>query len=86
MSLSQPRALIGILGIMSTYAFADQLEEHDPVRVAQELKDCVAQNVAKQDGRTPAAIHEACRKAVAEGSYEDPNISVDGMMKPPPLK
>ena len=86
MSRSVRRALIGILGIMSAYAFADQLEEHDPVRVAQELKDCVAQNVAKHDGRAVAAIHEACRKAVAEGSYEDPNISLDGMIKPPPLK
>lgn len=78
--------MIGWLAIMSTHAFADQLEEHDPVRVAQRLKDCVAQNVAKHDGRTHSAIRRACRKAVARGDFKDPNISLDGMIKPPPLQ
>ncbi len=38
--------LVGILGLTTAYTFADQLEEHDPARVAQRLKDCVAQNLA----------------------------------------
>ena len=78
--------LIGIAGLTAAHAFADQLEEHDPVRVAQRLKDCVAQNLAMHDGRTPTAIRHGCKKAVAEGSYQDPNISLDGMKKSPPLQ
>jgi hypothetical protein len=77
---------MGIAGFTAAHTFADQLEEHDPVRVAQRLKDCVAQNVAMQDGRTLTAIRQACKKAVAEGSYQDPNISLDGMIKSPPQK
>ncbi len=71
---------------MAAYAFADQLEEHDPVRVAHRIKDCVAQNLAMHDGRTNTAIRKACKKAIAEGSYDDPNISLDGMIKSPPQK
>jgi hypothetical protein len=74
---------LGISGLAAAHAFADQLEEHDPVRVAQRLKDCVAQNQAMHDGRTPEAIQQACKKAIAEGSYHDPNISLDGMTKSP---
>ncbi len=76
--------LICTTGLTAAYAFADQLEEHDPVRVAQRLKDCVAQNRAMHDGRTYSAIQQACKKAIAEGSYQDPNISLDGMIKSPP--
>lgn len=76
--------LIAMAGITASHAFADQLEEHDPVRVAQRLKDCVVQNLAKHDGRTHTAIRHACKKAVAEGSYQDPNISLDGMTKSRP--
>jgi hypothetical protein len=76
--------LIGMTGMTAAYAFADQLEEHDPVRVAQRLKDCVAQNLAMHDGRTHTAIRQACKKAIAEGSYQDPNIGLDGMIKSSP--
>jgi hypothetical protein len=75
--------LIGIAGLAATHAFADQLEEHDPVRVAQRLKDCIAENIAKDDGRTRSTIRLACKRAVADGSYHDPNISLDGMIKSP---
>jgi hypothetical protein len=76
--------LIATAGLTGACAFADQLEEHDPVRVAQRLKDCVAQNLAMHDGRTHAAIRRACKKSIAEGSYQDPNISLDGMIRSPP--
>jgi len=76
--------LIGTIGLSADYVSADQLEEHDPVRVVQRLKDCIAQNLAMQDGRTRGAIRRACKKAIAEGSYKDPNISLDGMIKTPP--
>ncbi len=79
-----PGVLIGILALTAAHAFADQLEEQDPVRVAKKLKDCFAENVAKHDGRSESAIRRACRKAVADGSYSDPNISLDGMIKSPP--
>jgi hypothetical protein len=75
--------LILTTGLVAVHAFADQSEEHDPVRNAQRLKDCVAENVAKQDGRSQGAIKRACEKAIAEGTYHDPNISLDGMIKPP---
>jgi cytochrome c-type biogenesis protein CcmH/NrfF len=75
--------LIGMLALTAAQAFADELEEQDPVRVAQKLKDCFAENVAKHDGRSAAAIRKACKKAVADGSYSDPNISLDGMIKQP---
>ncbi len=76
--------LIGMLALTAAHAFADELEEQDPVRVAQKLKDCFAENVAKHDGRSESAIRRACRKAVAQGTYQDPNISLDGMIKSPP--
>lgn len=76
--------LIGIIGLTAAPAFADQLEEHDPVRVAQRIKDCMAENRAKHDGLEESAIRRACEKAVAEGTYADPNISLDGMIKSPP--
>jgi len=75
--------LIGMLALSAAYASADELEEQDPVRVAQKLKDCFAENVAKHDGRSKSAIRRACRKAVADGTYSDPNISLDGMIKAP---
>lgn len=79
-----PGILMGIAGLTAAHAIADQLEEQDPVRVAQRLKDCVAQNLAKRDGRTRTAIRQACAKAIADGSYHDPNISLDGMIKSSP--
>jgi hypothetical protein len=75
--------LMGIAGLTAAHAFADRLEDQDPVRDAQRLKDCVAQNLDLHDGRTEAAIRDACKTAIAAGSYKDPNISLDGMTKTP---
>lgn len=75
--------LIAVMGLSAASAFADDSEEHDPVRDAQRHKDCIAENQAKQDGRSETAIERACDKAIADGSYHDPNISLDGMIKSP---
>jgi hypothetical protein len=75
--------LIGITLLAAAPAFADDLEEQDPVRVAEKLKDCTAENLAKHDGRSKAEIRRACRKAIADGSYSDPNLTLDGMRKTP---
>lgn len=75
--------LLGLVILTAAPAFADDLEEQDPVRVAEKLKDCTAENLAKHDGRTKAQIRRACRKAIADGSYSDPNLTLDGMRKTP---
>jgi hypothetical protein len=53
----------------------------DPVRKAQMQKDCVAQQTAQNDGSTPKAIRKACRKSIADGTFNDKNISLDGMIR-----
>jgi hypothetical protein len=68
--------LIGIIVLSAAPAFADELEEQDPVRVAAKLKDCTAENLSAQDGRSKAEIRRACRKAVAD-------LTLDGMRKTP---
>jgi hypothetical protein len=72
-----------MLGLFAISAAVGQSEEHDPVRDAQRHKDCVAESKAKHDGRSESAIEAACDKAIADGSYDDPNISLDGMIKSP---
>ena len=78
--------LIGLIALAAAPAIADDLEEQDPVRVAEKLKDCTAENMAKHDGRTRAQIRRACRKAVADGTYSDPHLTLDGMRKSPSLQ
>jgi hypothetical protein len=75
--------LISVLGVFAMSAAVGQSEEHDPVRDAQRRQDCVAENKAKHDGRSESSIIAACDKAIADGSYKDPNISLDGMIKSP---
>jgi hypothetical protein len=75
--------LIVTLGLSGISPALGQSENHDPVRDAQRHKDCVAENVAKNDGRSESAIKAACDKAIADGSYHDPNISLDGIIKSP---
>jgi hypothetical protein len=75
--------LTATLALFVMSAAAGQSENHDPVRDAQRHKDCVAENIAKHDGRTQSAITAACDKAIADGTYQDPNISLDGMIKSP---
>jgi hypothetical protein len=33
-----------------------------------------------------AVSRQACEKAIADGSYQDPNISLDGMIRSPTQK
>jgi hypothetical protein len=60
---------------------ANDFEDGDPVRNAQRLKDCIVQNVARQDGRTRHQIKRACVKAINNGTFKDTDISLDGMIK-----
>ena len=56
--------------------------EGDPVRRAKLMQDCIADYAAKNsDGKSAKEIERQCRKAVANGDYEDPNITLDGMIK-----
>jgi hypothetical protein len=74
---------IAMLGLFAISAAVGQSQERDPVRDAQRHKDCVSENKAKHDGRSESAIKAACDKAIADGSYHDPNIGLDGMIKSP---
>jgi hypothetical protein len=83
MRQSHRSILIAMLGLFAISAAVGQSEDRDPVRDAQRHKDCVSENIAKHDGRSESAIEAACDKAIADGSYHDPNISLDGMIKSP---
>lgn len=65
--------------LIAAQAWATQLEEGDPVRNAQRMKDCIAQKIALKDGRTQHQIKRACVKAISDGTFKDRNISLDGM-------
>jgi hypothetical protein len=75
--------LSALLGSLAISAAIGQSEEHDPVRDAQRHKDCVSENTAKHDGRSQSEIRATCDKQIADGTYHDPNISLDGMIKSP---
>lgn len=67
--------------LTAAHALASNLEEDDPVRNAQRMKDCIAQNTALKDGRSKHLIQRACVRAISDGTFKDPNISLDGMIK-----
>jgi hypothetical protein len=76
--------LLAVLGLNALHAWANELEEGDPVRNAQRMKDCIAQHIAKHDRSTPAQMRRACVEAITDGTFKDPNISLDGMIKRDP--
>ena len=67
--------------LISEHALATEMEEGDPVRNAQRMKDCVARHIARNDGSSKRQIKRACVKEIEEGTFEDKNISLDGMIK-----
>lgn len=74
-------ALMVLLALTAAHAWANEMEEGDPVRNAQRLKDCIAQHIARKDHMSRAQMRKACVEAITDGTYKDPNISLDGMIK-----
>lgn len=79
-------ALIALLVLTAAHAWANEMEEGDPVRNAQRMKDCIAQHIARHDRMTRTQMRKACVEAITDGSYKDPNISLDGMIKKKPIQ
>ena len=78
--------LFAVFVLTSAIAWANEMDEGDPVRNAQRMKDCIAQHIARHDHMTRTQMRRACLKAITESTYKDPNISLDGMIKQQPIQ
>ena len=80
----KPKSGIIILAVTvltaSRVLAADLDNVGDPVRKAQRMKDCMALHAetARNEGLTERQIADACIKAINDGDFKDPNISLDG--------
>lgn len=79
-------ALIAALLLAASHTQANEMDEGDPVRNAQRMKDCIAQHIARHEHMTREQMRRACVKAITDGTYKDPNISLDGMIIQKPVR
>lgn len=86
--MTRPIQSILLAGLVMTavHVWANEMEEGDPVRNAQRMKDCIAQHIARHDHMTRAQMRRACVEAITDGTYKDPNIKLDGMIKEKPIQ